>query len=791
MFEKIKGIRTAKKVSNFFLKNYEPLDDSMFAPKKDLDINIDSPETLKFIKDITVFLNSENKIKQLSYTMEKLHINDLVKWALILKQIVQNYGKNLNNDELRYTSFFYYENNMNLETVESLQRFLTTHLADNISSKAKKLDENQKPFYKSIAKKLKEIKIGAPNFTGYNQVADDEKDEEANNEIGDESLTGDSIVINNRFIKKLKKILDNTFVPLDRSEIASADLEVYKKIAYALPYSDQSFNNTYSKFIEAIGQSELIRNCISDGNYRKKFSPRQIIKLQRYYHIANGYTQKKNGNTKKGYKEYNSKNDDVYGHIDFNKLDEKIPHGAITFDPRYKKNKNLYYIGPKPIDKADGFSTLHDIGVDNNQQDIDKPPVIEAHTSSNGGGSRYEITHCFFRVKATEFDPSVVTYDDLKKSNKKQDGFLEKKALKRKSYSFGFYPKKQFFLSQKSGGKYRAFPGTLRDDRAHYSQLAVARTCDNMRILKLNEEVHKFTKNNDYTLYSKNCTAFVSKISKEIGFKDISKMFGRFIFAPNIAAKNIISAWMSDKYKGTDTTFKATSHKMKIYKEDKNEKATEEAGRDERFYARYQKALDRSIISMENMKIEDNDDLSYSTIEDYLKNFIGRFYDELPNQELEFNSQLESTLRSLKQLFDLTKYNGKGVDATAIKEYKSIAKNQLELLENVFKNHSNYRGFLFVKFLIKRIDSGLIELRVKKEYCDAIQNELYDAEDIYDEKCDYFDRVQDTCSDEENEALINELDDAERVCNDIQEQFGSIKGEYSNMLQKYHEVAIN
>ena len=787
MFDKIKGIRTAKKISNFFSENYDPLSDSMFTPKQDLDINIDSPESLKFIKDITVFLNGKDKVKQLSYTMKKLHINDLVKWALILKQIVQNYGKSL-NEELRYTSYFYYEDKLDLETVQSLDNFLRTHLADSINKKAEKIKGGQRPIYESIAQKLKTTKIGAPKFEGYNREENDEKNKETN----DEPLTSDFIEIpNNEFIKKLKKILDNTFIPLDRSEISSADLEVYRKIASVLPNSDQSFDNTYSKLIRTVGESGLIKKCLLDKNYRKKFSPKQIIKLQRYYHIANESTQKKKGKTKKSYIDYSSKNDDVYNVINLDELDNRIPHGAITFDPRYKDDRKLYYINQNPINKADGFSTLHDIGVDSNQQDIDKPPVIEAHTSSNGGGSRYEITHCFFRVKATEFDPSVITYDDLKHKNKNKNNSLEQKALKRRSYSFGFYPKKQLFLSEKSGGKYRTFPGMLKDDRVHYSQLAVARTCDNVRILKLNEAVHKFTQNNDYSLCSKNCTAFVSKVSKEIGFKDISKMFGKYIFAPNIAAKNIISAWMGGKYNGTDTTFKATSHKMRIYKEDTNKKVTEEAEHDEGFYVKYQKALDRSVISMENMKIEDNDDLYYSTIEDYLTKFIGKFYDELPNQKLEFTSQLENTLKSLKSLFDLTKYSEKGVDAKTVQEHKSISKNQLELLEDVFKDHSNYRGFLFVRFLIKRIDSGLIELLIKKGYRDAIQDKLHDAEDIYNEKYDYFDSVQYKCSDRKYEELRAELDRANDVCDDIEEQLQSINDEYSDMLKRYHEDSIN
>ena len=804
MFDKIKGNKTAKKISTFFSENYNPLSDSMFNPKQNLNINTDSPETLKFIQDITLFLNGEGREKQLYHTMKKLHINDLVSWSLILKEIVENYGKNLNIDGIKYTSSFYHSGEIDSENIKFLDSFLKEHLAKNIRAKAERIDTGQRAVYIEIAKKLEATKAS--------NAAPQRHENGTNNEDQGEQASGFTETPSNEFIKNLKNILDNTFIPVVRSEsnIPAADLEIYRKIVSILPNSDQSFDNTYSKFVRAVGESELIKRCILDKNFRKEFSPKQIIKLQRYYDIASESTQKKKGKVKESYINYTDMNDDMYNNINLNELDKKIPHGAITFDPRYKNDKNLYYINPNPIDKASGFATLHDIGVDNNQQDVGRLPTIEAHTSSNGGGSQFEITHCFFRIKATEFDPSVLNDKDLKNHNK--DVSLEDKALRRRSYSFGFYPKKQFFLSEKLGGTFRSFPGELKDDRNHYSQLAVARSCNNGKILEMNDAVHKFTKENNYSLFSKNCTAFVSKVSKEIGFKDISEMFGKYIFTPNRAAKNIISAWMSGEYNGTDTTFKATNHKMKIYKQDKNGNATRESEYNESFYAKHQGILSgleleydpqrdligniinsfvqwraRAIISMENMELEDNDDMSYSQIKDYLVVFIKRFYDGLPDQRLEFTSQLGRTLPSLKELFDLTEYSEEGVDERTLKRRKLAAKNQLNLLGNVFKNHNNYRGFLFVKFLIKRIDAGMIELLIKKGHQDAIQEKLYDANEIYNKKLRYFNSVRDTCSDEKYYALEHDLDDADAVCEGIEEQLQSLKDEYLDMINKYHE----
>ena len=811
MFDRIKGRKTAKKISNFFLENYDPINDSMFTPKKELDINIDSPETLKFIKEITLFLNDESRSNQLGYTIERLSINDLIKWACLIKEIIENYDTNSN----KYMSFFY--NKITEKDANYLYNFLSKYLIDKITSRVENMEDGDtKGAYQRI---IKGLKLSAPN----NNSIDNPIQEEIF-----QSTPSD------KFIRKLKKILDSAYLPIKRSKsnIAPADLETYKKIASILPDDDKYFDNAYSKFVAKVGNSELIRRCILDENYRKKFSPKQLVKLQRYYDLSGESTNQHN------------EQDKIYRDIDQNILNEEIPNGAITFDPRYKNNKNISYISSEPIVNANGFATLHDIGKDGNQQDIGKPPIIEAHTSSNTGGSSLEITHCFFRVKATELDTDSVANENLNNKENSEKSII-KRALKRKSYSFGYYPNLAILDSISPKTDSKSYQGKLVDDHNHYSQLAVARICDNKKILKMDKSIHEFTRKNTYSLFSSNCTAFVSKISNSIGFRDISKMFGGFIFAPNIAAKNIASSWTSGKYDNDEKTiFKTPSHKMKIYKIDNNN-YTEESKKNERFYSKYNDAIHETtfikdnnktfkenikvyrqelkknfIMNMENMKTADNDDISYSTVKDYLINFIGRFYDELPEQGIEFAAQLAHTLLYLKALFDLAKCSNKQTDIDTLRSRKLEAKEQLNLLGNVFSTHNNYRGFLFVKFLIKRIDSGLIEMQIEENSIDPnfkkdndIAWNLYKKNEGYYntsvKQYNYFKKVYAQAQEKNDmmwllrnqfaeKSLKEELErtrtNKDKAYDDYlkrNKELKEAKSIYYDMLKKYHEDSIN
>lgn len=827
MFDRIKGRKTAKKISNFFLENYDPINDSMFkfTPKKDLKINTDSPETLKFINDITLFLNDENRVEQLNYTIENLHINDLMKWEYLIKEIIEKSCKNVNQDnhDKKYTKSFY--DGITRENLEILLYFAKNKLGKEISRRINDIDieKSTKTSYLSIIEKLNNIKL---SNLGLNQTC---------SQVGKQDvwrMNNPYIKPDDKFIKKLKKILDEAFLPVISSkDIAYTDLETYRKIALILPNTDKSFDNTYPKFVVWVGHSEIIRRCLLDENYRRKFSPRQLVKLQRYYDLSSRPIGEQN------------KKDRIYKIINSDVLNEQVPNGAITFDPRYKDNKNIYYMGQEPIFNALDFSTLHDIGTDNNEQDIKKPPVIEAHTSSNAGGSSLEITHCFFRVKATELDTDSLTDSDLNQENSSKT--IIKRALKRKSYSFGYYPNLAIFdsISPKTDGK--SYQGKLVNDANHYSQLAVARICDNEKILKMNKSIHKFTRENNYSLFSSNCTAFVSKISNSIGFRDISKMFGGFIFAPNIAAKNIVSSWTSGKYDNDEKTiFKTPSHKMKIYRTARND-YTEESKQNEKFYSKYHDAIHETnfikdnnktfkenmkvyfkklkesfIIDMEDMNVTDNDGISYSTIKDYLMRFIGRFYDELPEQRVEFAAQLAHTLLSLSTLFDLTKCDNRQVDINILKNSKLEAKEQLNLLGNVFSAHNNYRGFLFVKFLIKRIDSGLIELLIKENSMDPnLKKDKDNAWSLYEKKVGYYNSSVRQYNDFKKayvqaqkrndimwlfnnkfaeKALKEELDRTrtakEKAYDDYLKRDNELKrveSVYYDMLKKYHEDSIN
>ena len=791
LFDKIKGKKTAKKISSFFSENYDPLSDSMFSPKDDLKINTDSPEVLKFINDITLFLNDESRSEQLSYTMEKLHIKDLVKWACLIKEITENYDTNSN----KYTSLFY--NKITEADASYLSSFLSTNLIGEITSRTNNIkDDTTRAAYQKIVKRLdSSVAENDP------EPGNPEPGNPAQKEIF-QSTPSD------KFIRKLRKILDSAYLPIKRykpnpesdskADITPADLEIYKNIASILPNDDKSFDNTYSKFVSKVGSSELIRRCILDENYRKKFSPKQLVKLQRYYDLSGESIDQHN------------EQDKIYKDMDQNILNEEIPNGAITFDPRYKNNKNISYISSEPIVNADGFTTLHDIGKDGNQQDIEKPPVIEAHTASNSGGSQLEITHCFFRVRATELDTDSVANENLNNKENSEKSIM-KRALKRKSYSFGFYPNRGVFVSQSDGPKGSVFPGLLKDDCNHYSQIAVARVCDNQKILKLDKAVHKFTKENNYSLYFSNCTAFVAKVSKAIGFRDISKMFGSFIFTPNRAAKKIISSWMSGKYDDdSNTMFKAPSHKMRVYAGNESESG------DEKFYSEKQGFfgnlkfkrngdesiqntisnglrdwLARSVINMEDMKFEDNDDLSYDTIKKYLIDFVSYFYDDKPEQLIDYGKKLADVLASLKQLFSLAdKNNCRKGNLKLVNYHKLIAKEQLNLLGEIFKNHNNYRGFLFVKFLIGRLDAGLIEMLILKSQGELVDEEYEGLEDSKDEKI-YALRTNLTSLNKELDFNNTQMKQIKSRISEYAEEISNIKKndmDYNELKKEYHNI---
>ena len=772
MFDRIKGKKTAKKISSFFSENYDPFNNGMFSPKEVLNIDVDgykaqgginysaeSPETLKFINDITFFLNGSDRIEQLNYTLQNLDINDLIKWGYLIKEIIINNRKKSKG----YLQLFYDDSVISPHDEETLKLFLNDNIANAIDNRIKEIygdfeDDEDKKTYKEALSKIKiteqELKKCNPNPKKAKKVKSKKKksnspDEQSTLTSAEEPETVEEVTEtveetpgiftetqrDDNFIKKLKKILDNSSLPsgfisdrFNYNRIVSADFETYKKIVSILPEIHDTPDNNYSSFIECVSDSKLIERCILDKNYRKKFTPKQLIKLQRYYDLSKDESSKFD----------QEKKDKVYGEINSKdkELENEIPNGAITFDPRYKNNKNVYYISTGPIENALGFATLHDIGVDNNQDDIDKPPVIEAHSASGTGGSMFEITHCFFRIKATELDTDSSTNKQLVKDNDKS---ITKRALKRKSYSFGFYPNSDIFTSNNLFGNCK-----LRDDADHYSQVAIARVCDNAKILKMDEAVHKYTKMKNYNLFFKNCTSFVSNISKEIGFRDISKMFGSFIFAPNKAAKNIISAWMSGKYNNdSKTTFKAPIHKMEVYDQEKDIFLNKKEGN--KFYAKNQGLFDKfkfglkldegeedslsfhwkkiSIINMADIQFEDNDDISYNSINKYLNNFIGNFYESGSVQLDEFVNRLKNTLEPLRKLFALTEDNN--FDPTnaddkerinqLINERQPEAKRQLNLLGETFKKHNNYRGFLFVKFLTSRLDAGLIELLILKK----------------------------------------------------------------------------
>lgn len=357
-----------------------------------------------------------------------------------------------------------------------------------------------------------------------------------------------------KYAKTMKKMLSTTFVPRYSVNTKSYEL-VYDKEFY--------------KKLEEENKDGKIDKYINNAIFMNLLSSEERIKLIRTYKVM----LKRN--------EKNEKEDETYiiklpkEATEQQKDDETNPPEAITFDPAYKNKKNVTYIKSGIIKNSEGNFTLHKIGKPTTESDKPKDkPVFEAHSASNGTGAKSEITHCFIRFRATEYDPDET-------SNSNTDEISKHSPYKRKVYSLGFYPAhyggNERFSMVKETSLFRSITnrvmgqkserGLIKDDSKHYSQIAITRKCDNKKISQLDKCIHNFADKERYNLALNNCTAFVSKMSKDIGYKDISSLFKSFVlYAPNLAAGKLVNAMMSDKYKKDEnTSFKTEDFVNRLY----------------------------------------------------------------------------------------------------------------------------------------------------------------------------------------------------------------------------------
>lgn len=363
-----------------------------------------------------------------------------------------------------------------------------------------------------------------------------------------------------KYAKAIKKMLSTTFIPRYSTNVLE------DKLDYELIYDKE-----LCKKLEEENKDGKIDNYIKNPIFMNLLSAEERIKLIRTYKGMLKRNEKSNINEDQRHKIQLSKKASKQ-----KKDNEPNSPEAITFDPDYKNKKNVTYIKSGVIKNSEGNFTLHKIGKPTTESDKPKDkPVFEAHSASNGTGAKSEITHCFIRFRATEYDP-----DETLNSN--PDEISEHSPYKRKVYSLGFYPSHYGDYEEKSGVKETSFfrrlankamggepseRGLIKDDSEHYSQIAITRKCDNKKISQLDKCIHNFAGKERYNLALNNCTAFVSKISRDIGYKDISNLFRSFVlYSPNLAAGKLVDAMMSGKYKrDEDTSFKTEDFVNKLF----------------------------------------------------------------------------------------------------------------------------------------------------------------------------------------------------------------------------------
>lgn len=535
-----------------------------------------------------------------------------------------------------------------------------------------------------------------------------------------------------KYAKTIKKMLSTTFMP-KYSVNKVIDKEKIKD--YELIY-DKEF---YRKL-----EKENIGKYINNPIFMNLLSSEERIKLIRTYKVILKRNGKSNINEDPKYKIQLPKQEDNETNLpeatEQQENNETNPPEAITFDPDYKNKKNVTYIKSGVIKNSDGNFTLHKIGKPTTEGD--KPedkPVFEAHSASNGTGAKAEITHCFIRFRATEYDPDEASSSSSDKKSKHNP-------YKRKVYSLGFYPAHYYGyessseiketdlfkrLTNKVMGGQPSVRGLIMDDSEHYSQIAITRKCDNKKISKLDECIHNFADKEHYNLALNNCTAFVSKISKDIGYRDISGLFKNFVlYSPNLAAGKLVDAMMSGKYtKDKDTSFKTEDFVNKLYDGYNNEsKERLLAAQGEDFFSKksshgilyemmhQELGYTSSDTDIEKKDVAGLDEKAYKAFCDTYKIYIEPFYGLSKSSQkdkyeiLRFFVVAASNFRLLKQnknnFENLPKdAKRKAVEKKRKKYFESLSSTQkaMERLRKIALKHKNIRAFLMTNCFVDRI----------------------------------------------------------------------------------------
>ena len=521
-----------------------------------------------------------------------------------------------------------------------------------------------------------------------------------------------------KYAKTMKKMLSTTFVPRYSVNTKSYEL-VYDKEFY--------------KKLEEENKDGKIDKYINNAIFMNLLSSEERIKLIRTYKVM----LKRN--------EKNEKEDETYiiklpkEATEQQKDDETNPPEAITFDPAYRNKKNVTYIKSGIIKNSEGNFTLHNIGKPTTESDKPKDkPVFEAHSASNGTGAKSEITHCFIRFRATEYDPDET-------SNSNTDEISKHSPYKRKVYSLGFYPAhyggNERLSVVKETSLFRSITnrvmgqkserGLIKDDSKHYSQIAITRKCDNKKISQLDKCIHNFADKERYNLALNNCTAFVSKMSKDIGYKDISSLFKSFVlYAPNLAAGKLVNAMMSDKYKKDEnTSFKTEDFVDRLYGDDNSsskKNLIDTQGKD--FFSK--KSSHGILYEMMNKKLgyssSDTDikkeavaglgEKAYeafcNTYEIYIKPFYGFSKTDLKDEKeisKAFNvaeSNFKDLTENKKNFENLPTQENEKIEEEKRKKYvESLEGTQkaMEKLRKIALKHKNIRAFLMANCFVDRI----------------------------------------------------------------------------------------
>ena len=539
--------------------------------------------------------------------------------------------------------------------------------------------------------------------------------------------------------KTIKKMLSTTFIPkYSVNKVIDEDTDEEKIKDYELIY-DKEF---YRK-LEKENKDGKIDKYINNPIFMNLLSSEERIKLIRTYKVMLKRNEKSNTSEDPKYKIQLPKQEDNKTNLpeatEKQEDNETNPPEAITFDPDYKNKNNVTYIKSGVIKNSEGNFTLHKIGKPTTESDKPKDkPVFEAHSASNGTGAKSEITHCFIRFRATEYDP-----DETSNSNTDKESKIS--PYKRKVYSLGFYPGfygeyennsevKETSLFKKltnwAMGGQPSVRGLIMDDSEHYSQIAITRKCDNKKISQLDKCIHNFADKEHYNLALNNCTAFVSKISKNIGYSDISGLFRSFVlYAPNLAAGKLVDAMMSGKYKkDKDTSFKTEDfvNKFDIDAETKNQ-LQDAHGSD--FFSKksshgvlyemlHQDDIDYTSLctDIEKKDVEGLDEKAYNAFCDTYKNYIEPFYgldkkSQKDNYEiLRFFVVAASNFRLLKQNKNNFKNLPKDAKRKAVekkrkKYFESLDSTQkaMEKLRKIALKHKNIRAFLMANCFVDRI----------------------------------------------------------------------------------------